>query len=29
MITTITPQEFPALIPVWESAVRATHDFLS
>ncbi|MBL7638046.1 acetyltransferase [Atlantibacter hermannii] len=29
MITTITPQEFPALIPVWENAVRATHDFLS
>lgn len=29
MITPLTPQEFPALIPVWESAVRATHSFLS
>lgn len=29
MIATVTPQEFPALLAVWESAVRATHTFLS
>lgn len=29
MIATVTPQEYPALLAVWESAVRATHTFLS
>lgn len=29
MITPAKPQEFPVLVSVWESAVRATHHFLS
>ncbi|WP_165431245.1 GNAT family N-acetyltransferase [Atlantibacter hermannii] len=29
MITTATPQDYAALLAVWESAVRATHAFLS
>ncbi|MDW5416838.1 acetyltransferase [Iodobacter sp. CM08] len=28
-ILAITPNEYPELLSVWESSVRATHDFLS
>lgn len=29
MISTANKNDYPAMIAVWESAVRATHDFLS
>lgn len=28
-ITTAIPNEYPELLKIWESSVRATHDFLS
>lgn len=29
MITTVSTEEFPRLLEIWEAAVRATHHFLS